>query len=46
VFLPTRTRHGFVSASLVREIARHHGDVSRYVPPVVCTSLAAKFRAP
>jgi pantetheine-phosphate adenylyltransferase len=45
VFLPTRTRHGFVSASLVREIARHHGDVSRYAPPVVCAALRAKFAA-
>lgn len=43
VFLPTRTRHGFVSASLVREIARHHGDVSRYVPQLVCAALHAKF---
>lgn len=46
VFLPTRTRHGFVSASLVREIARHHGDVSRYAPPVVCAALQTKFKAP
>lgn len=46
VFLPTRTRHGFVSASLVREIARHHGDVSRYAPEVVCAALAAKFPRP
>jgi pantetheine-phosphate adenylyltransferase len=45
VFLPTRTRHGFVSASLVREIARYHGDVSRYAPDVVCTALRAKFAA-
>lgn len=45
VFLPTRTRHGFVSASLVREIARHHGDVSRYAPPIVCEALRAKFEA-
>lgn len=43
IFLPTRTRHGFVSASLVREIARHHGDVSRYVPAPVARALAAKF---
>ncbi|MBX3216387.1 MAG: pantetheine-phosphate adenylyltransferase [Labilithrix sp.] len=43
VFLPTRTRHGFVSASLVREIASHGGDVSRYAPPVVCEALAKKF---
>lgn len=46
VFLPTRTRHGFVSASLVREIARHHGDVSRYAPQEVCSALAAKFGGP
>lgn len=45
VFLPTRTRHGFISASLVREIARHGGDVSRYAPPVVCEALTAKFRS-
>lgn len=45
VFLPTRTRHGFVSSSLVREIASHGGDVSRYAPPVVCEALARKFAA-
>jgi pantetheine-phosphate adenylyltransferase len=43
MFLPTRTKHGFVSASLVREIASHHGDVSRYAPAPVCTALEAKF---
>ena len=46
VFLPTRTRYGFVSASLVREIARHRGDVSRYVPPPVRIALEEKFSAP
>jgi pantetheine-phosphate adenylyltransferase len=44
VFLPTRTRHGFVSASLVREIASHGGDVTRYAPPVVCDALVKKFK--
>ncbi len=43
IFLPTRTKHGFVSASLVREIASHGGDVSRYAPKVVCEALARKF---
>ena len=43
IFLPTRTKHGFVSASLVREIASHGGDVSRYAPAVVCEALKAKF---
>jgi pantetheine-phosphate adenylyltransferase len=43
IFLPTRTKHGFVSASLVREIASHGGDVSRYAPAVVCDALVKKF---
>ena len=43
VFLPTRTKNGFISASLVREIASHHGDVSRYAPGVVCEALVARF---
>ncbi len=43
IFLPTRTKHGFVSESLVREIASHGGDVSRYAPKEVCAALAEKF---
>jgi pantetheine-phosphate adenylyltransferase len=43
VFLPTRTNYGFISGSLVREIASHHGDVKRYAPEVVCRALEAKF---
>ncbi len=43
MFLPTRTKHGFVSASLVREIAFHGGDVSRYAPPVVAAALRTRF---
>lgn len=43
IFLPTRTKHGFVSSSLVREIASHGGDVSRYAPKIVCDALATKF---
>lgn len=43
VFLPTRTNYGFVSASLVREIASHGGDVSHYAPKVVCDALKKKF---
>lgn len=44
IFLPTRTNYGFISASLVREIASHGGDVSRYAPPVVCTALKRRFQ--
>jgi pantetheine-phosphate adenylyltransferase len=43
VFLPTRARNSFISASLVREIASHGGDVSRYAPPVVAEALKRKF---
>jgi pantetheine-phosphate adenylyltransferase len=46
IFLPTRTNYGFISASLVREIASHGGDVSRYAPGVVCEALAVKFGHP
>ena len=44
VFLPTRTNYGFISASLVREIASHGGDVTRYAPRAVCEALEAKYR--
>lgn len=43
VFLPTRTNYGFISASLVREIASHRGDISRYAPPSVCEAMRSKF---
>jgi pantetheine-phosphate adenylyltransferase len=45
VFLPTRTSYGFISASLVREIASYGGDVSRYAPPEVCEALTKKYGA-
>ncbi len=44
VFLPTSSKYGFITASLVREIASHGGDVSRYVPPNVLAALQAKAR--
>ncbi len=44
IFLPTRTNYGFVSASLVREIASYGGDVSRYAPAPVLAALRAKFK--
>jgi pantetheine-phosphate adenylyltransferase len=43
VFLPTRTNYGFISASLVREIASYGGDVSRYAPAQVCEAVRVKF---
>lgn len=46
VFLPTRTNYGFISASLVREIASHGGDIARYAPPNVVEALKRRFAKP
>ena len=43
VFLPTRPVHGFVSASIVREIASHGGPFAPFVPAAVAEALAKKF---
>ncbi len=43
VFLPARAGQQFVSASLVREVARHGGDVSRYTPSVIRDALRRKL---
>ena len=43
IFLPTRANYGFISASLVREIASHGGNVNHYAPPAVSRALRAKF---
>jgi pantetheine-phosphate adenylyltransferase len=43
IFLPTRVERGFLSASLVREIASHGGDVSRYTPAPVTAALKSKY---
>jgi pantetheine-phosphate adenylyltransferase len=43
VFLTPAEQHMFVSASMVREIARLRGDVSPFVHPLVAGQLSAKF---
>lgn len=45
VFLPTSPAHGFVSSSLVKEVAALGGDVSGLVPDVVLAPLAAGLAA-
>lgn len=43
VFLTPAEQHMFVSASMVREIARLGGDVRSFVHPLVAARLTAKF---
>jgi len=44
VFLMTAGRYSFLSSSIVKEIARYGGDVSRFVPACVAKALERKFR--
>ncbi len=44
IFLTPAERFGFVSSSLVREIARLGGDVSGFVDPAVMAELERKLR--
>jgi len=39
VFFMTATEHGYVSSSLVKEIASFGGDISSMVPPAAATAL-------
>ncbi|RNF86281.1 pantetheine-phosphate adenylyltransferase [Montanilutibacter psychrotolerans] len=44
LFLTPAEQYGFISSSLVREIARLGGDVSGFVPPAVSAALQAYRR--
>lgn len=39
MFLMTRDELSFLSSSVVREVARLHGDVSKFVPPAVALKI-------
>jgi pantetheine-phosphate adenylyltransferase len=44
VFLTPGEQYTFISATIVREIARFGGDVSKFVHPAVKSRLDAKFK--
>jgi pantetheine-phosphate adenylyltransferase len=44
LFMPTSARWSFLSSSLVREVARFGGDVSKMVPPQVAERLQERFK--
>jgi pantetheine-phosphate adenylyltransferase len=44
IFLPASTMVRPITATLVRQIASMHGDVSRFVPPAVAKRLIKKFK--
>lgn len=45
VFLTPSEHLSFISSTLVREIARLKGDVTKFVPPIVCKAFAEKHAA-
>jgi pantetheine-phosphate adenylyltransferase len=46
VFVPTSPEYSFLASSLVKEIARHGGDVSDLVPPQVLSALRGRLERP
>lgn len=44
IFLPTQPKFSFVSSSLVKEVAKHGGDIFDFVPQVVGNALREKYR--
>lgn len=42
VFLTPAEKNSFISSTLVKEVARHHGDVSEFVDPIIVNALKEK----
>jgi pantetheine-phosphate adenylyltransferase len=45
VFLMPNARYTFLSSAIMKNVAAHGGDVSRFVPPAVHAKLAERFPA-
>ncbi|MGH3497207.1 MAG: pantetheine-phosphate adenylyltransferase [Nocardioidaceae bacterium] len=45
VFIPTSPAYSFIASSLIKEVARHGGDVSGLVPPGVHDALLERLAA-
>ncbi len=43
LFLPTNPEYGYLSSSLVKEVARMGGSVEGMVPPLVATALKERY---
>ena len=43
LFLTPAEEHSYISSTLVREVASFHGDVSKFVPPLVNEALLERF---
>lgn len=42
-FMMTNNQYSYLSSSIVKEVAKYHGDVSSLVPPIVQEALRKKY---
>lgn len=42
-FMMTKNNYSFLSSSVVKEVAKFNGDISKFVPPVVEVAVKKKF---
>jgi len=45
VYLMPNEKYTYLSSALIKDVARHGGDVSRFVPELVAQALSKKFAA-
>lgn len=43
IFFTTSVEYSYLSSSIVKEIAKYHGDISSFVPPNVVSAVYDKF---
>ncbi|PLY00431.1 MAG: pantetheine-phosphate adenylyltransferase [Desulfuromonas sp.] len=43
IFMMTSAANGYLSSSIVKEVASHQGNIEEFVPPAVRTALQKKF---
>lgn len=43
VFLMPNAKYTYLASTIIKDVARHGGDVSPFVPPAVLTALRARF---
>ena len=43
LFMMTSAAYGYLSSSIVKEVASHNGNIDEFVPPAVKKALAKKF---
>ena len=44
VFLTTSLEYAYVSSTIMKEVARFGGDLSKFAPPEITTTLRAKLQ--